>query len=124
MLLPLQGVKRDMVAYPGCRSLRSLCPGLSANPPLSGLIGLSARRHPRRVRLRRGGSRRHLRGRTALQANTEGGAAIRGRCPRLLTVQPSRLNSLACLILPLRHEAQRSHTCWRCPWHSTAFQAG
>ena len=58
MLLPLQGVKRDMVAYPGCRSLRSLCPGLSANPPLSGLIGLSARRHPRRVRLRRGGSRR------------------------------------------------------------------
>ena len=44
-----------------------------------------------------------------------GGVIIRGRCPRLLTVQPSRLDSLACLILPLRHEAQRSHTCWRCP---------
>ena len=53
MLLPLQGVKRDMVAYPGCRSLRSLCPGLSANPPSSGLIGLSARSHQRSVRLRR-----------------------------------------------------------------------
>ena len=29
MLLPLQGVKRDMVAYPGCRSLRSLALGWS-----------------------------------------------------------------------------------------------
>ena len=47
--------------------------------------------HPRSVRLRRGGSRRHLRGRTALQADTKGVATIRGRCPRLLTVQPSRL---------------------------------
>ena len=28
---------------PGCRSLRSLCPGLWANPPSSDLIGLSAR---------------------------------------------------------------------------------
>ena len=27
MLLPLQGVKRDMVAYPGCHSLRSLALG-------------------------------------------------------------------------------------------------
>ena len=45
--------------------------------------------------------RRHLRGRTALQADTKGVADIRGRCPRLLTVQPSRLDSLACLILPL-----------------------
>ena len=33
----------------------------------------------------------------------------------LLTVQPSRLDSLACLFLSLRHEVQRSHTCWRCP---------
>ena len=48
------------------------------------------------MRLRRGGSRRHLRGRTALQADTEGWHAVRGRCPRLLTVQPSRLDSLAC----------------------------
>ena len=32
----------------------------------------------------------------------------------LLTVQPSRLDSLAGLILLLRHEAQRTHTCWRC----------
>ena len=48
------------------------------------------------MRLRRGGSRRHLRERTAFQADTEGVAAVRGRCPRLLTVQPSRLDSLAC----------------------------
>ena len=74
--------------------------------------------HPRSVRLRRGGSRRHLRGRTALQADTKGVADIRGRCPRLLTVQPSRLDSLACLILPLRN-----HTCKCSPRHSTAFQA-
>ena len=79
--------------------------------------------HQGGVRLQRSGSRRHLRGRTALQADTKGVADIRGRCPRLLTVQPSRLDSLACLILPLSHEAQRGHTCWRCPWHSTAFQA-
>ena len=120
-------------------------------------------------RLRRCGSRRHLRGRTALQADTEGWhtvrgrcprlltvqpsrldslacpglcarcafspfaaraaifagvqpsrlilrvfPAVRGRCPRLLTVQPSRLDSLACLIILLRHEVQRSHTCWCC----------
>ena len=47
--------------------------------------------HQGEVRLQRGGSRRHLRGRTALQADTKGVATIRGRCPRLLTVQPSRL---------------------------------
>ena len=51
--------------------------------------------HQGEVRLQRGGSRRHLRGRTALQADTKGVATIRGRCPRLLTVQPSRLDSLA-----------------------------
>ena len=33
---------------------------------------LSLRRHPRRVRLRRCGSCRHLRGRTAFQADIEG----------------------------------------------------
>ena len=51
--------------------------------------------HQGEVRLQRGGSRRHLRGRTALQADTKGVATIRGRCPRLLAVQPSRLDSLA-----------------------------
>ena len=51
--------------------------------------------HQGGVRLQRGGSRRHLRGRTALQADTKGVATIRGRSPRLLTVQPSRLDSLA-----------------------------
>ena len=51
--------------------------------------------HQGGVRLQRGGSRRHLRGRTALQADTKGVATIRGRYPRLLTVQPSRLDSLA-----------------------------
>ena len=101
--------------------------------------------HPRSVRLRCGGSRRHLRGRTALQADTKGVADIRGRFPRLLTVQPSRLDSLACLILPLRNHPCKcspgtvqpsrldslaclilplsNHTCKCSPRHSTAFQA-
>ena len=38
------------------------------------------------VRLRRCGSRRHLRGRIALQANLSLPPTIPGRCPRLLTV--------------------------------------
>ena len=63
-----------MDAYPGCRSLRSLCPGLSANPPSSGLIGLSARFASTARRFLgfvflQSGSRCHLRGRTAFQAN-------------------------------------------------------
>ena len=104
--------------------------------------------HQGEVRLQRGGSRRHLRGRTALQADTKGVATIRGgRCPRLLTVQPSRLDSLAMpramrslgfqpVCGSRRHLRGRTalqadtEGVSRCPGalppvtHSTAFQAG
>ena len=73
------------------------------------------------MRLRRGGSRRHLRGRTAFQADTEGVAAVRGRCPRLLTVQPSRLDSLACQRVAVQGSVQGfcaggAAVRGRCPW--------
>ena len=47
------------------------------------------------------GSRRHLRGRTALQADTEGVPCCPGALPRLLIVQPSRLRSSLRLFLSL-----------------------
>ena len=53
--------------------------------------------HQRKLRLRCCGSRRHLRERTAFQADTEGVPCCPGALPpALLTVQPSRLDSLAC----------------------------
>ena len=98
----------------GVATIRGRCPRLLTVQP-SRLDSLAGPRAMRSLCFQPVcGSRRHLRGRTALQADTEGWHAVRGRCPRLLTVQPSRLDSLAGLILLLRHEAQRTHTCWRC----------
>ena len=69
---------------PGCRSLRSLAPGYA-------LVGLSARSRKKQC-----GYRRHLRGRIAFQANLSLPPTIPGRCPGLLTVQPSRLKYFCC----------------------------
>ena len=87
----MQGVKRDMVAYPGCRSLRSLALGwsqtllcrvwLGFQPVIINVVCAFGAAAPAAIFAGVQPSRLTLR---ELHA-------IRGRCPRLLTVQPSRL---------------------------------
>ena len=64
----MQGVKRDMVAYPGCHSLRSLALGWLQTLLCRVWLGFQPVINQYELLLRRGGSRLHLRGRTALQA--------------------------------------------------------